>query len=60
MAKSHPARQKEKIILSEQEVRMSQAMGKAIRELKRMAKLTNTKLVVARKNAWSIKSINKA
>jgi len=59
MAKVDRSRQAEKIALSETEVRMSQAMGKAIREIKKMAKLTNTKLVVADKNAWSTNVINK-
>lgn len=55
MAKPNKARAKEAVVPSEREKRMEAAMAKAIRELKRDAKLQNVKLVVADKSAWITK-----
>lgn len=54
MAKTTQARSKVSKLIAAEDKRIRAAMGQAIRDLKREAKLSNTKLVVAGKNAWAV------
>ena len=54
MAKTTDARKDRREVGNPTEPELRAAMGKAIREIKRRAKLQNTKLVVANKKSWSV------
>ena len=54
MAKTAEARKVGREVGNPTEPEIRAAMGKAIRELKRQAKLQNDKLVVANKKSWLV------
>ena len=54
MAKTAKARSKVAKLIEADDKRLRPAMAKAIREVKRQAALTNTKLVVADEKAWAV------
>ncbi len=54
MAKTTEARKVSREVGNPTEPEIRAAMGKAIRELKRHAKLQNMKLVVANKKSWAV------
>ncbi len=54
MAKTTEARKDRREVGNPTEPEIRAAMGKAIREIKRRAKLQNIKLVVANKKSWAV------
>ena len=54
MTKATEARKDRREVGNPTEPELRAAMGKAIREIKRRAKLQNVKLVVASKKSWAV------